>query len=188
MPLILQTPPAEEPVSLAEAKLHLRLEDAAEDDALAALIAAARLHIERSFALALISQLWKLRLDDWPGDGRIALPLWPARAIGSLKVFGEDGEAMTIDAAHYVADLGARPPQLLLRRDRAWPRPGRRAGGIEIGFDAGFGSAAADVPAPIRQAIKLHVAHLYENRDGAGSQALPAAAAALMSPYREVRL
>jgi hypothetical protein len=58
MHLTLTAPPALEPMSLEEAKLHLRLDDVAEDDLIAHLITAARLHVERSHGLALIAQGW----------------------------------------------------------------------------------------------------------------------------------
>ena len=188
MPVILRAAPSIEPVSLAEAKTHLRLDDSAEDGAIAALISAARLHIERCYGLALISQAWTLALDRWPRSPEIALPIWPVTAVETVKVIGEEGDAFLIDEAHYVASLAPRPATLVRRPDRRWPSPGRPAGGIEIEFAAGFGPSAGDVPQPIRQAVKLYVGHLYENRDGLSQARVPAALEALLSPYRECRL
>ena len=66
MPLILTAGPSVEPISLAEAKAHCRVDADAEDTLIASLILAARLHIERCLDLALISQSWSLYLDRWP--------------------------------------------------------------------------------------------------------------------------
>jgi uncharacterized phiE125 gp8 family phage protein len=129
-----------------------------------------------------------LRLDDWPRNPEIALPLWPVAAIDTVKVIGEEGAAFLIDEAHYVADLGARPARLVRRPDRHWPRPGRRAGGIEVDFTAGFGPTADEVPQPIRQALKLFIGLLYEDRQALATMAEPATLAALLSPYRDCRL
>ena len=64
-----------------------------------------------------------------------------------------------------------------------------RHGGIVITFTAGYGPAAADVPADLVQAVRLLAAHFYEHRDGPGdTSALPAAARVLLAPYRVVRL
>ena len=73
-----------------------------------------------------------------------------------------------------------------------WPVPGRIANGIEVAFTAGFGDAAADVPAPIRQAILLLIAHWYEHRTpleiGAQAQPVPDMVGELLGPYRSPRL
>ncbi len=57
------TSPAAEALTLADVKAHLRLEDGNEDPLLAALIATAREHLERSTGLCLITQTWRLYLD-----------------------------------------------------------------------------------------------------------------------------
>ena len=72
------------------------------------------------------------------------------------------------------------------------PAPERPAAGIEIDITCGYGDASADVPEPLRQAIRLLVAHWYENRgliaSGGEVAALPQSAAALIAPYRVLAL
>ena len=73
----------------------------------------------------------------------------------------------------------------------ALPAPGRLAAGIEIDVVSGYGDDAADVPQPLRQAIRLLVAHWYENRGLAAVGAvtvLPSTVAALIAPYRMLSL
>ncbi len=69
MPLILTAGPSVEPVSLAEAKAHCRVDGTAEDTLIASLIVAARMHVERALDAALIAQGWSLYLDGWPDRG-----------------------------------------------------------------------------------------------------------------------
>jgi uncharacterized phiE125 gp8 family phage protein len=73
-----------------------------------------------------------------------------------------------------------------------WPRPGLSALGIEIAFTAGYGNVASAVPAPLRQALLLLVAHWYEHREpvhiGGAVVAVPDTIASLLAPYRMVRL
>src|SRR5690242_14642320 len=81
MPSILLTPPAVEPLSLAEAKAFLRVEHDDDDDIIAALIAGARIHVEAQTRRALITQSWRLVRDCWPQDGRIEVRPAPLRSL-----------------------------------------------------------------------------------------------------------
>jgi uncharacterized phiE125 gp8 family phage protein len=188
MPSILTVPPAIEPVSLSEAKAHLRIVHADEDQLLLLLIAAARRQVEARTGLVLIAQGWTQYLDDWPEEGIIALVPGPLSAFNDLVTYGEDDVAATIDPAHYFVEAASRPPRLLLRGSRAWARPGRIGNGIAITFTAGFGAAAEDVPAPLREAVLQLTAHGFEHRGTAAPPPVPLSVETLIAPYREVRL
>ena len=189
MSAILLTAPAVEPLSLGEAKAFLRVEHADDDQLIAALIAAARLHVERQTQVALITQTWRMAFDRWPAHGRIAARPAPLKALAGARVYDSEGNAHAIDTQAFVMDIGA---SMLAFVPWAMPVPTRIAVGIEIDITAGFGDTAADVPEPLRQAIRLLVAHWYENRGlvAAGSQstALPVTVAALVAPYRMLPL
>lgn len=189
MSFILTSPPALEPVALAEAKAHLRVTHTDEDALISGLIVSARWQVEAATSLRLISQGWSIFADRWPKDGVLHLPLAPLIAVNDVTVFGEDDTPSVIDPAHYIVDPASRPPRLILRPDRVWARPGRIADGIEIAVTAGFGTAPGDVPAPLRQAMLRLIAHAYENRgnDEAVRQP-PPGFAALVAPFREARL
>jgi uncharacterized phiE125 gp8 family phage protein len=190
MALVLTSGPATEPVTVAEAKAHLRIDGTAEDVLIASLILTSRLHIEAALGLALVTQSWKLLLDRWPKE-HVPLPLYPAQSVASVKVYAADGTPTTIAAGDYLVDTASRPGRLVAN-GVSWPAPGKAAGGIEIAFTAGYGAAATDVPAPIRQALLLLVAHWYEHRDpieiGTDSTIIPAAVSELLKPYRMRRL
>lgn len=188
MPSVLITPPAVEPISLAEAKAHLRVSHADEDQLIGTLINSAGRIVEARSGLLLIQQTWKCYLDGWPEAGIIGLPLSPVSAIADLAVYGEDNIAAVIDPAHYFADTASRPARLVMRGSRAWARPGRVANGIAITLTVGFGVASAAVPAPLRQAILVLIAHWYEHRGNANPPAIPLTFASLIAPYRGVRL
>jgi uncharacterized phiE125 gp8 family phage protein len=188
MSSILTSPPAVEPVSLAEAKGHLRVGHADEDALIGTLIVTARRHVEAQTGLRLIAQEWSHFRDDWPGDGVAALPLAPLLAVGDVKTHGEDDIAAVIDPAHYYVDAFGRPPRLLLRGSRVWARPGRIGNGIEIELTAGFGSLPSDVPEDLRQAILQLVAHWYENRGSGREPQVPLTVTAIVERFREKRL
>lgn len=192
MALVLTSGPATEPVTVAEAKAFLRIDHYSEDVLLGSLVLTSRLHIEAALGLALLSQTWKLALDDFPSDGIIELPLSPVAGVASVRVLTADGAALTLDAAAYEIDTASRPARILRSPGAYWPPPGKRSNGVEIEFTAGFGASSADVPAPIRQALLLLVAHWYEHRDpveiGASETRVPATVSALLEPYKVKRL
>jgi uncharacterized phiE125 gp8 family phage protein len=191
MALVLTSAPAVEPVSLAEAKAHLRV-DLADDDALIAnLITTARLQIEAAFGLALITQSWSYRFDRWPDSAALVLPIRPVQSVATVKLTAADGSVTTLAADRYLVDGPSVPPRLVATAP-PWPQPGLAAQGVEIAFTAGYGNVAANVPAPIRQAVLLLTAHWYEHREpaepGASAARIPEPVSALLAPYRVVRL
>jgi uncharacterized phiE125 gp8 family phage protein len=191
MPLVMTSGPATEPLTLAEAKAHLRIDDDDEDQLIASLILTSRLHVEAALGLALLTQSWRLVLDRWPKSAVVVVPLQPLQSVAQVRVLAADGNPSVVPAADYVVDVASMPGRIV-RTGSAYPTPGRAAGGIEIDFTAGYGALAASVPAPIRQALLLLVAHWYEHRDpieiGAPGTAIPDAVARLLAPFRRHRL
>ena len=187
MPSILVTPPATEPVSLAEAKAHLRISHVDEDQFIGTLIIAARRHAESQTGLALVSQQWRHFRDDWPDDAAIPLPLAPLLSVDEVATYGDDDVKTVIIPTYYYADAVSRPPRLLLRGSRVWARPGRIGNGVAILVTVGFGAAAA-VPAELRQAVLQLVAHWYEHRGNANPPPAPLTAGTLLAPFRGLHL
>jgi uncharacterized phiE125 gp8 family phage protein len=191
MSSILLTPPPVEPVTLAEAKAYLRVEHSDDDAVISALIAGARSHIEAQTRRALITQAWRLVRDAWPRDGRIAVVPSPLRQITAARVYQLDGSALAIDLQAFVSDNGATPA-IISFLSWSLPVPGRPVAGIELDVEVGYGSGPSNVPEPLRQAIKLLVAHWYENRGvvavGQSVAVLPSTVAALIAPYRVLSL
>jgi len=189
MSSLLLTAPAVEPLSLAEAKAFLRAETNDDDDVITPLIAGARIHIEAQMRRALITQSWRLSFDCWPVDGRLAVVPAPLQALAAARVYDVNNIAQTIDSSAFVLDKGA---SALIFTPWALPAPGRVAAGIELDVSVGYGDAAIDVPEPLRQAIRLLVAHWYENRGlvttGVNYSTLPQSVAALIAPYRMLSL
>lgn len=192
MSAILLTPPALEPVTLADAKHFLRIEhDDDDDDVIAALIAAARVHVEAKTRRTLINQTWRLTRDVWPAAGVLPILPVPLRAVTAIGVYRDDGMLQMLDIDMVQLDRGAAPAMLMFEHG-ALPAPGRISGGIEIDIDVGYGSAAEDVPAPLRQAIRLLVAHWYENRRliaASGEVAsMPVSVSSLIASFRVLSL
>lgn len=188
MSALLLTAPAVEPLSLAEAKAFLRVEHGDDDDVIGALISASRIHIEAQTRRALITQSWRIALDAWPGGGRLPVRPAPLRELTAARVYDSGGVAHVVDLQSLIVDAAASE---LAFAPWALPSPGRLAAGIELNVVVGYGDAAADVPEPLRQAVRLLIAHWYENRGLAAVGTvtiLPTTVAALIAPYRMLAL
>jgi len=192
MSAILTIPPALEPLSLLEAKAHLKVETIIDDDLITRLIITARQQVESWIDKVLISQSWKIYLDNWPADGEIRLPVCPIMQVDDLRTYSDEDIAAVVDPSHYYVDLAATPQRLILRGSRTWLKPGRPVNGIEIEVTAGYGLDGDSVPAPLREAMLLLIAQWYENRQlecaNASSSPVPTTLQALFAPYKRVRL
>ena len=189
MPAILLIPPSAEPWSVAEAKDFLRVEHDDDDTVIAALIAAARGHVEALSRRALLVQRWRFVLDAWPANGRLDPRMAPLRSVIAARVFDAANNAHSVDAGTFVVDAAAN---IIASPCWALPQPGRFAAGIELDVELGYGALASDVPDALRHAIRMLVAHWYENRGlaaiGANVAMLPAGLGALIAPYRMLSL
>jgi uncharacterized phiE125 gp8 family phage protein len=188
MSLLLTTPPATEPVSLAEAKTHLRVTHADDDIYISTLIIAGRRRVETRTGLRLINQGWSQFMDCWPPGGIVELRLNPVSAISDVILYGDDDTPSAIDPAHYFLDATSNPPRLVFRQGRNPANPGRRAKGIEIRVTAGFGTAASAVPQELRQAVLLLVADQFAHRGDESVRPMPAAVLELINAWRVMRL
>lgn len=191
MSIVLTAAPAVEPVTLAEAKTHLRIDHDTEDAYIASLIVTSRLQIEAALGLALVTQSWRYTIDAWPTSGTLELPMRPGQSIEAIEIAHPSGTATALDPTAYLLDGDTNPARIALLT-LSPPLPELPIGGITISFTAGFGATAAAVPAPIRQALRLLVAHWFECREPSTAETtpkpIPDAVNALLAPYRTVRL
>lgn len=191
MALILVTGPETEPVTLAEAKLHCRVDLDTDDALIGSLITAAREYVERVCRpqLALISQTWRYVADELPAS-RFELRPYPLRSVSSIVITDDDGNETTYSSANYLVDTASEPGRVTLKGTASWPSTTlRELNGFAVTFVAGFGDDPANVPQQIRQAMLLLIGHWYENREeqvitGAAPASVAFAVKALLAPWR----
>lgn len=181
MSLQLITPPAAEPVTLADVKAHLKIDTADEDALITTLITAARARAEWHTGRAFITQSWILRLDAWPQDGIAEIPLPPLQAVSEIAVTAPDGVRTVLDLSHYFVDTAAEPGRIVFDELQ---RRTRSHDAVEIAFTAGYGTVSA-VPAAVREGILQIIADLYTHR---GEEPVGLAGQALLAPYRIFKL
>ena len=178
------TEPAEEPITLTEAKAHLRVDVDADDTLITSQIKAARMHCEAFTRRAFVTQTLDLALDAWAAGN---LELWrpPLQSVTSVTYTDADGNATVLDAANYEVDTYDG-------RIRFTSLPAatlRHMSGVVIRYVAGYGDAE-DVPEIIKQAILLTLGDLYLFRESSITQAvneIPLSAQMLLWPVRSWR-
>lgn len=187
MSLTLITPPAIEPVTLAEAKVHLKVDTTDDDALIMRAISGAGARAEWHVGRAFITQSWMLRLDCWPQSNLIEIPLPPLQVVNTITTYAMDDAATVLDPASYQVDTASAPARIVLRAGASPPLDLRAMDAVEIAFTAGYGDDETDVPAPIREAILEFVAHLYVHRGEDGGDPV-VTAQALLAPYRMLKI
>ncbi|XBQ16291.1 MAG: phage head-tail connector protein [Oceanicaulis sp.] len=198
MTLHLLSPPAAEPVSLAEAKTWLRAGHDAEDALIGDLIAAARERVEIETGLALITRSYREILDAWPErrlsafGQAVSAAVAPLQSVEAVRTYDRTGTETVFDPAEYRVETG-EPGRVIAVYPFSLPRPDARGGRIEIDFTAGYGASADAVPAALREAVLRLVGEAYSDTERAesarrGEGGLPDAVEALLRPFRRVRL
>ena len=156
------TPPASEQVTLADAKLHLRVIDSAEDTLIDAMITAAREHVEKLLGYALVTQSLRATLVGFPAS--IELP-GIVTTVSSVKYTDADGVEQTLAPAAYAVDMSGGGARIVPVYGTSWPATRCEPASVRVAFVAGY--AANAVPKSLCAAIKLIVGDLFENREAA---------------------
>ncbi len=163
------TAPAEEPVSLAEARAHLRIDDdnTAFDTRIQVMIAAARQTAEHELGRKLIRQTWDFVLDAFPEDGesiRLPADLVKPHSIGHIKYVDTSGSLQTVNSSTYDLDRHNMPGYVFPVADAPWPSDvADSANAVSVRVLCGEWEAAANVPAAIKHWILMQVGTMYEH-------------------------
>ena len=186
--LVRQTQPAVEPVTLAEAKAHLRVDTADDDTYITGLVRAAREWVEQYLDRTLVHTQWVMRFDKFPPDGTldIELPRPPMVASGTATAVAltftyENGDTATYSTASFRVDRASTPGAVKTLYGQTWPPHLQDDNAISVTWWAGYGASGSDVPQGVKNAMLLYVHELYEKR---GNGEPPAAAKALLDAYR----
>jgi uncharacterized phiE125 gp8 family phage protein len=180
--------PAVEPVTLVEAKSHLRVDHTDEDDLISILIQVAREMVEKHTNRSLITQTRVIKLDGFPWGDTLRLTDGPVSSITSIY-YDDDADANTLLASSlYWTDLDSNIPRVRVKS--SFPSTYDKPNAVQITYVAGYGADGSYVPQPLKQAMLLILGHLYENRQQvivsgstSGALEIPFGANALMSPY-----
>ena len=169
MALKLITGPTTYPVTLAEAKAHLRVDSSAEDTLIQAMIASATELAEQIMGRSIMPQTWEITLDEFPEAFEITRV--PSASITSLKYYDEAGAQQTMLNTLYTLDTAddAGFAYVVPVYAGSWPSTRDQINAVALRYVAGYADAAS-VPESIKAWIKLMIGAMYESRQLEGAK------------------
>jgi uncharacterized phiE125 gp8 family phage protein len=194
---VLITDVSYEPVTDQQALDHLR-EDSTNLTKIKPYLAAARVSVEQEMISTKTTQAtFELRLDDWDSaamyDGYITLPACPLVSITSIKYDDVNNVEQTLASSNYLADTSSMPGRFKYVSSATLPSLYDKPNCVRIRYVAGYGASGATdggqslVPQPIKAAVLMRLAELYEVRtESVGGMVSPSSVAVqrLIAPYR----
>lgn len=196
---VLATAPVLLPVSLAEAKRHLRVDDNSEDALIEGLVRAATEHLDGWAGVlgrCLVEQEWRQDFDRFAHE--LYLPLGPVISVTTVTWRNAAGQVATVSASNYDLRTDAGGNNCVrFDSDYSFPDDLHESRAVSVTYKAGYETipeesetpAQSTVPAPIKAAILLLVGHWFSNREAVtvgAATPLPMAVDALIEPYRRV--
>lgn len=197
-------PPEQRAVTLDEVKQYLRVDGTQDDEMLGTYILAATEYLEQYCGRKFITQTAEFHLDGFGrfndeklialGEGvhdgykgdylsggadYIDLPFKPVQSVVSLITYDDANNSATFTSSAYRLD--SNTGRVYLNTGYTWPTDLRDYDAIKITFICGYGDSPNDMPAPIRQAVKMQVAKMYEC---AGACDMSDACKALLASFR----
>lgn len=160
--------PATEPLTLQEAKSHLRIVGNNDNAYVESLITVAREELEKQTRLALITQTWQMKLDAFPDNDHIPLYPAPLVSVTSIAYLDTAGASQTLATTVYEADTARMPGVVWLKYSQDWPATQGIQNAVTITFKSGYGTDGTDVPMRAKQAMLMWMESAFTNRSTEG--------------------
>lgn len=166
---VVTTAPTSEPITIDEVKEYLKLESdfTDEDNLINSLIIAARIFVENRTGKSLIKQVRTQYMDEFGYCDAVNILYGPlldvsGTTIRSVKYYDTNDTLQTMSASDYWIDSTSDIPRVVVKN--SWPSLKSRPNAVQIEFNAGYGADGDSIPADIKNAMWLYIAHFYENR------------------------
>ena len=164
--IVTESPSTQRPVTLDEAKDHLRVYENDEDAEILAIIDTAALAAERYCRFPFTSRT--ITATDYRFRDSVILPTPVIHAFTSITYVDVNGDTQTLDAAEYDV-LMDEPPSVLLGIDKSWPDIAEHRQAVTYTYEGGYAPDGADyranIPRPLRHCVLLMCGELYEHRE-----------------------
>jgi uncharacterized phiE125 gp8 family phage protein len=174
-----------EPVTLAEAKDHLNIEESntASDTRVTALITTARQMAERETKRQIVPKDLRLSLTGFPDE--IWLPSGIVRAVTAITYRDSGGTWRTLSSSVYEVLTQFSPARVVLAPNQFWPSVGTGAVVVRVDYTAGWADADA-IPQTLKQAMLLMIGNWHYQRGDdakAGMSDVPPGAERLLAMW-----
>lgn len=163
------------PVTLEEAKAHLRVEISDDDALITRQIQAATGWAENYTGRVFAQRTFRLDLPRF--CPAISLPKWPVQEVVSIVYDDADGVEQTVAAADY--ELDAYNATIRPAYGEYWPSARSHWNAVRITFGAGYYSVSpvtspqsSAIPEDVKAGILIALGDLYENRERQQDMAL----------------
>jgi uncharacterized phiE125 gp8 family phage protein len=162
----IKTPRAKYAVTLAEAKVHLRLHtnDTTLDDQITSLIPVATKTAEEMTGRRFIQTDWYAYLRCWPSKNRIKLPFGQLKSVASVKYRDTDESESTFSSDNYRTNTNVEPGEIVLKYSKTWPSATLSPDWpITVEFTCGYGENETDVPDDIKRGVCILIDEFLQN-------------------------
>ena len=171
-------------VSTNDLKTFLRVDHSDEDTLIEALRSAAIEYVQNYCNVQLGDVTAVMYLDEFRGTWEI--PIGPVRSITSIEYNNTPSTTLTLSTSQYYTDLKRKPARITtISPPTVHPDT---SNGVQVTMELGY--QIANIPDGLIHAIKLLVAHFYENRNivvvGTTATEVPNLIHSLLNPYRVI--
>lgn len=182
------TPPLIEPITLGEAKHHLRVDGTDDDLLISSLIKQAREYCEDFQNRKYITQTLELVLDSFPrGDAIVFHNCSPVQRVESIKFYDVSRQEYLFDESNYIADLDGYVNRVVLNSGKHWPTIELQSvNAVRVRLVAGYGDTPDKVPETVKWAMILQMKLLYDDYRPEEKTKLEEARNALLSMNRVI--
>lgn len=183
------TPVSTEPLTLSEAKAHLRVTSSDDDAYISTLITVARELVEKETRQIWTAATFKISYDTFPATDTIIIPdITNISSITNIQYFDNNGADTTWDSSNY--DLASTLPCRIVKKTASdYPSTDNQPDNVRIKVVTA--TPTGGVPKPILQAMLLIIGHFYENRQEVADRiyyTMPKASEFLLTPYRNTQI
>ena len=156
------TPPAVEPVTLADVQAQTVVAPNADDALLLIAISAVRAHGEALTRRSWAPQTIEVVLDGFP-YGKIELPNGPVTSITSVSYLAADGTETVLDTALYDIDIDSLVASVAPIYGTSWPETANKPNAVRVRYEAGWKDV--DFPPALKQWMLVMIASFYAQRE-----------------------